>query len=288
MGSNTVKVGIERAPHRSLFKALGLTDEELNKPLIGIANSWNELIPGHAHLREVAEAVKAGVRIGGGTPLEFNTIGLCDGIIMGHEGMRYSLPSRELVADSIELVARSYHFDGLVFIGSCDKIVPGMLMAMGRLDIPSIFVAGGPMLTGKFRGCEIDLHDVFEAVGGVNSGKLTIDELKVIEDVACPGFGSCAGMFTANTMEALSEALGVSLPGNGTALAVSSERLRIAKYSGMLIVELVKKDLRPSHIMNREAFLDAIAVDMALGGSTNTVLHLTAIAKEAGVDITLD
>ncbi|MEM4557116.1 MAG: dihydroxy-acid dehydratase [Sulfolobales archaeon] len=286
--SDVVKLGVERAPHRSLFKALGLTDEELSKPLIGIANSWNELIPGHIHLREIAEAVKAGVRIGGGTPLEFNTIGLCDGIIMGHEGMRYSLPSRELIADSIELVAKSYHLDGLVFIGSCDKIVPGMLMAMARLDIPSIFVAGGPMLAGKFRGCEIDLHDVFEAVGAVNSGKLSLNDLKIIEDVACPGPGSCAGMFTANTMGALSEALGVSLPGNGTAPAVSSERFRIAKHSGMLVVELVRRDLRPSQILNREAFLDAIAVDMALGGSTNTVLHLTAIAKEAGVSLTLD
>lgn len=288
MRSDIVKVGIERAPHRSLFKALGLTDDELNRPIIGIANSWNELIPGHAHLREIADNVKAGVRLNGGTPLEFNTIGLCDGIIMGHEGMKYSLPSRELIADSIETVAKSYHFDGLVMIGSCDKIVPGMLMAMARLNIPSIFVAGGPMLAGKFRGHEIDLHDVFEAVGAVNSGKLSLDDLKVIEDVACPGFGSCAGMFTANTMGALSEALGVSLPGNGTALAVSSERVRIAKYSGMLIVDLVKKDLKPSQILSREAFLDAIAVDMALGGSTNTVLHLTAIAKEAGVDITLN
>lgn len=286
--SDVIKVGVERAPHRSLFKALGLTDEELNRPLIGIANSWNELIPGHAHLKDVAEAVKVGVRINGGTPLEFNTIGLCDGIIMGHEGMRYSLPSRELIADSIELVANSYQLDGLVFIGSCDKIVPGMLMAMARLDIPSIFVAGGPMLAGRYRGCDIDLHDVFEAVGAVNTGKLSLDDLKVIEDVACPGFGSCAGMFTANTMGALSEALGVSLPGNGTAPAVSSERLRIAKYSGMLVVDLVRRDVKPSQVLSREAFLDAIAVDMALGGSTNTVLHLTAIAREARVNITLD
>lgn len=286
--SDVVKVGIERAPHRSLFKALGLTDDELSRPLIGIANSWNELIPGHAHLRDIAEAVKAGVRMAGGVPLEFNTIGLCDGIIMGHEGMKYSLPSRELIADTIEVVVNSYHLDGLVLISSCDKIVPGMLMAMGRIDIPAIFVHGGPMLAGKYRGSEIDLHDVFEAVGAVKKGKISINDLKVIEDNACPGVGSCAGMFTANTMGALSEALGVTLPGGGTAPAVSAERLRIAKYAGMKIVELVHKDVRPSKILTREAFLDAIAVDMALGGSTNSVLHLMAIAKEVGVELTLD
>ncbi len=288
MRSDIVKKGIERAPHRSLFKALGLTDEELSKPLIGIANSWSELIPGHAHLREIAEAVKSGVRVAGGTPLEFNTIGLCDGIIMGHDGMRYSLPSRELIADSIEVVVNSYHLDGVVFIGSCDKIVPGMLMAMARLNIPSIFVAGGPMLSGKFQGREVDLHDVFEAVAVAKSGRLSLSELKMLEDSACPGLGSCAGMFTANTMCALSEALGASLPGNGTAPAVSSERIRIAKYSGMKVVELVISGVRPRDILTREAFLDAIAVDMALGGSTNTVLHLMAIAKEAGVHLTLD
>lgn len=288
MRSNTIKVGIERAAHRSLLKALGLTDEELNKPLIGVANSWNELIPGHLHLNTIAEAVKAGIRMAGGVPLEFNTIGLCDGIIMGHEGMKYSLPSRELIADSIEVVVNSYQLDGVVLIGSCDKIVPGMLMAMARLNIPAIFVAGGPMLSGRFRGKDIDLHDVFEAVGSVKSGKLTLQDLKLLEDSACPGVGSCAGMFTANTMCALSEALGVSLPGNGTALAVSSERVRIAKYSGMKIVELVQKDVRPKDILTREAFLDAIVVDMALGGSTNTVLHLMAIAKEAGVKLDLD
>ncbi|ADM28361.1 dihydroxyacid dehydratase [Ignisphaera aggregans DSM 17230] len=286
--SDLVKSGIERAPHRALFKALGLTDEELSRPLIGIANSWNEVIPGHKHLREIAEAVKAGVRLAGGTPLEFNTIGICDGIAMGHEGMKYSLPSRELIADSIEIMAKAYQFDGLVMISSCDKIIPGMLMAMARLNIPSIFISGGPMLAGRYRGRDIDLHDVFEAVGAYNAGKISLDELKAIEEAACPGVGSCAGMFTANTMNVLTEAIGISLPGNGTAPAVSAERIRIAKKTGMMIVELVKRGIRPRDIMNREAFLDAIAVDMALGGSTNTILHLMAIAHEAGVNLTLD
>jgi len=286
--SDLVKSGIERAPHRALFKALGLTDEELSRPLIGIANSWNEVIPGHKHLREIAEAVKAGVRLAGGTPLEFNTIGICDGIAMGHEGMKYSLPSRELIADSIEIMTKAYQFDGLVMISSCDKIIPGMLMAMARLNIPSIFISGGPMLAGRYRGRDIDLHDVFEAIGAYNAGKISLDELKAIEEAACPGVGSCAGMFTANTMNVLTEAIGISLPGNGTAPAVSAERIRIAKKTGMMIVELVKRNIRPRDIMSREAFLDAIAVDMALGGSTNTILHLMAIAHEAGVNLTLD
>jgi len=286
--SDLVKFGIERAPHRALFKALGLTDEELSRPLIGIANSWNEVIPGHKHLREIAEAVKAGVRLAGGTPLEFNTIGICDGIAMGHEGMKYSLPSRELIADSIEIMVKAYQFDGLVMISSCDKIIPGMLMAMARLNIPSIFISGGPMLAGRYRGRDIDLHDVFEAVGAYNAKKISLEELKAIEEAACPGVGSCAGMFTANTMNILTEAIGISLPGNGTAPAVSAERIRIAKKTGMAIVELVKRNIRPCDIMNREAFLDAIAVDMALGGSTNTILHLMAIAHEAGVNLTLD
>ncbi|AFK22446.1 dihydroxy-acid dehydratase [Pyrococcus sp. ST04] len=288
MRSDVVKKGIERAPHRSLFKAMGLTDEELDRPLIGIANSFNELIPGHVHLRRIADAVKAGIRMAGGTPLEFNTIGICDGIAMNHSGMRYSLPSRELIADSVELVAQAYHFDGIVMIASCDKIIPGMLMAMARLDIPGIFVSGGPMLPGRFRGEYVDVKTVFEAVGAVKAGKMSEEELKLLEDFACPGCGSCAGMFTANTMNALTEALGVSMPWNGTAPAVYAHRIRIAKETGMQIVKLVENDIRPSEIMTREAFEDAIAVDMALGGSTNTVLHLMAIAHEAGVDLTLD
>ncbi len=286
--SNIVKSGVERAPHRSLFRALGLTDEELSRPLIGVANSWNEVIPGHKHLNEIAEAVKIGIRLAGGTPLEFNTIGICDGIAMGHEGMKYSLPSRELIADSIEVMAMAYQFDGLVMIGSCDKIIPGMLMAMVRLNIPSIFISGGPMLAGRYMGRDIDLHDVFEAIGAYNTKKIGVEELKAIEEAACPGVGSCAGMFTANTMNIITEAMGISLPGNGTAPAVSAERIRIAKKTGMTIVELVKRDLKPRDIMNREAFLDAIAVDMALGGSTNTVLHLMAIAYEAGVNLSLE
>lgn len=286
--SDVVKRGVERAPHRALFKALGLIDEELERPLIGIVNSWNEVIPGHKHLRELSEAVKAGVRLAGGTPLEFNTIGICDGIAMGHVGMRYSLPSRELVADTIETMYSAYAFDGLVFIGSCDKIVPGMLMAMGRLNVPSIFIGGGPMLAGKFKGHYVDVKDVFEAVGKYHAGKITLEELRELEETACPGVGSCAGMFTANTMNALAEALGVTLPGNGTIPAVYAERTRLAKRAGVLVVKLVESDLKPRDIATYEAFLDAIAADLALGGSTNTVLHLPAIAREFGVKLTLD
>jgi len=288
MRSDITKVGLERAPHRSLYKALGLTDEELKRPIIGIANSFNELIPGHVHLREIVDAVKAGVRMAGGTPLEFGVIGICDGIAMGHEGMKYSLPSRELIADSIELMTEAYAFDGLVLVGSCDKIIPGMLMAAARLDIPAIFISGGPMLTGRFRGQRVDIKTVFEAVGAVKAGRMSLEDLKALEEIACPTCGSCAGMYTANTMNALSEALGISLPGNGTVPAVYAERRRLAKLTGMMIVELVKRDIKPRDILTEEAFLDAIAVDMALGGSTNTVLHLPAIAREAGINLTLD
>jgi len=288
MRSRIVVEGIERAPHRSLFKALGLVDEELSRPIIGVANSWNEVIPGHKHLNEIAEAVKTGIRLAGATPLEFNTIGVCDGIAMGHIGMKYSLPSRELIADSIEVMVNAYQFDGIVLISSCDKIIPGMLMAVARLDIPAIFVSGGPMLAGRYRGKDIDLHDVFEAVGAFRANKVKYDELKAIEEAACPGVGSCAGMFTANTLNALTEALGISLPGNGTAPAVSAERIRIAKTAGIMIVKLVERNITSRMILNKEAFLDAIAVDMALGGSTNTVLHLMAIANESGVNLSLD
>lgn len=288
MRSDITKKGLERAPHRSLYKALGFIDEEFERPLIGIANAFNELIPGHVHLREITEAVKAGIRVAGGTPVEFGVIGVCDGIAMGHVGMKYSLPSRELIADSIELVANAHALDGLVLVGSCDKIIPGMLMVAARLNIPSIHISGGPMLAGKYKGQDVDISTVFEAVGAVKAGRMSIEELKRLENVACPGCGSCAGMFTANTMNCLSEALGISLPGNGTALAVSAERKRLAKLTGMRIVELVKRDIRPRDILTEEAFLDAIAVDMALGGSTNTTLHLPAIAKEAGINLALD
>ncbi len=280
--------GIERAPHRSLFKAIGYTDEELSRPIIGIVNSWNELIPGHIHLQRIAQAVKEGVRMAGGTPMEFCVIGICDGIAMGHEGMKYSLPSRELIADSIEVMAMAYAFDGLVFIPNCDKIIPGMIMAMARLDLPSILISGGPMLSGNYQGKRVDLISVFEAVGEVASGRMKEEELLELESCACPGPGSCAGMFTANSMNCLSEALGIALPGNGTIPAVDSRRIRLAKLTGIRIVEMVKENLKPSQILTKEAFENAISVDMAFGGSTNTVLHLTAIAKEAKISLPLD
>ncbi len=285
MRSDKMKKGLERAPHRSLFKALGLTDEEINRPMIGIANSANEVIPGHLHLHQLSDAVKAGIRLAGGTPLEFFTIGVCDGIVMGHEGMKYSLSSRELIADSIESMAMAYPYDGLVLIPNCDKIVPGMLMAAARLDIPSIVISGGPMLTGEFRGRKIDLITLFECVGKVKVGEMTLDDLKEAEGCACPGVGSCAGMFTANSMNCLSEVLGMALPYNGTIPAVFAERLRLAKHAGMQIMKLVKKEIRPSQILTRKAFENAVTVDMAFGGSTNTTLHLPAIAREAGLTL---
>jgi len=288
MRSRVIKEGVGRAPHRSLLYAIGMTDEELERPLIGVISSFNEGIPGHIHLRNVAAAVKAGIRMAGGTPMEFNTIGICDGIAMNHEGMRYSLPSRELIADSVEILAHAYHFDAMVLVASCDKIIPGMLMAAARVNIPAIFVSGGAMLPGRYEGKSVDVKDVFEAVGAYRAGKITLEELKSIEMFACPGCGSCAGMFTANTMNVLSEALGISLPHNGTTAAVYAHRTRIAKHTGMMAVHLAREELTPREILTREAFEDAIAVDMALGGSTNTVLHLTAIAREAGVNINLD
>jgi len=287
MRSDQMKKGLERSPHRSLFKALGLTDQEMERPMIGIANSANEVIPGHLHLQQVSEAVKAGIRMAGGTPFEFFTIGICDGIVMGHEGMKYSLSSRELIADSVESMAMAYPFDGLVLIPNCDKIIPGMLMAAARLDIPTILVSGGPMLTGQFQGKEIDLITLFECVGKVKVGEMTLEELREAEGCACPGVGSCAGMFTANSMNCLSEVLGLALPYNGTIPAVFAERLRLAKEAGMKVMELVAKDIRPSQILTPEAFENAITVDMAFGGSTNTSLHLPAIAKEAGIHLPL-
>ncbi len=282
-----MKKGLERAPHRSLFKALGLTDREIQQPMIGIANSANEVIPGHLHLQQLSDAVKAGIRMAGGTPLEFYTIGICDGIIMGHEGMKYSLSSRELIADSIESMAMAYPFDGLVLIPNCDKIVPGMMMAAARLNIPTILISGGPMLAGEFHGKEIDLATVFESVGKIKTGEIDERDLIEIEGCACPGVGSCAGMFTANSMNCLAEVLGLALPYNGTIPAVFADRIRLAKESGIQIMDLVKKDLRPSKILTKKAFENAITVDMAFGGSTNTSLHLPAIAHEAGIKLPL-
>ena len=283
-----MKKGLERAPHRSLFKAMGYTDHDLEQPLIGVANSANEVIPGHIHLHEIARAVKEGIGMAGGTPMEFSTIGICDGIAMGHQGMKYSLGSRELIADSVEVMATAYPFDGLILIANCDKIVPGMMMAMARLNVPSILVSGGPMLTGWHQGREVDLITVFEGVGKVAGGAMTADELSELEAAACPGPGSCAGMFTANSMNCLSEALGIALPGNGTIPAVDNARLRLAKDAGQQLVELVNKGICPRDILTKQAFANAITVDMAFGGSTNTALHLPAIAHEAGLKIDLD
>lgn len=288
MRSDLMKKGFERAPHRSLFKAMGYTDEEIQRPIIGIANSANEVIPGHIHLNEIGEAVKTGIKLAGGTPMEFGTIGICDGIAMGHKGMKYSLASRELIADSVEVMATAYPFDGLVLIPNCDKIIPGMLMAMLRLNIPAILISGGPMLSGYFQEKPIDLITVFENVGAYAAGKITAEYLAQIEDEACPGCGSCAGMFTANSMNCLTEALGLSLPGNGTILAVSAKRKRLAKYTGMKVMELLEKGILPRDLANEKMFRNAIAVEMALGSSTNTVLHLPAIAREANITLDLN
>jgi dihydroxy-acid dehydratase len=286
--SQKVLEGVERAPHRSLFKAMGYTDEELARPLIAIANSANEIIPGHIHLNTIVDAVKAGVRLAGGTPIEFGVIGVCDGIAMGHEGMKYSLASRELIADSIESMVMAHAFDGIVLVPNCDKIIPGMLMAAGRLNLPSIVVSGGPMLAGNFLGERIDLNTIFEGVGAVSAGKMSAAQLKELEEAACPGCGSCAGMFTANTMNCMTEVLGMGLPGNGTIPAVDARRIRLAKSAGMKILDLVKNNLRPRDIMTKAAFTNAFTVDMAIGGSTNTVLHLPAIANEVGISLDLN
>jgi len=285
--SDLAKKGVTKAPHRSLFKAMGLTDEEISRPIIGIVNSANEIIPGHIYLDKIAEAVKSGVRMAGGTPIEFSTIGICDGIAMNHPGMKYSLASREVVSDSVELMAQAHQFDALVMIPNCDKIVPGMLMAAVRVDIPTIFISGGPMLAGKFNNKAVDLDTVFTSVGKVETGQMSEEELRCLEDVACPGCGSCAGLFTANSMNCLTEVIGMGLPGNGTIPAVYAERIRLAKIAGKKIMELLEKNIKPSDIMTKDAFDNAITVDMAFGGSSNTILHLLAIAKEAGVDVDL-
>ncbi|UCC57717.1 MAG: dihydroxy-acid dehydratase [Candidatus Bathyarchaeum sp.] len=287
MRSDTIKLGIERAPHRALLKALGIADRDLDKPFITIVNSFTTVVPGHAHLNQVAKAVKAGILAAGGVPFEFNTIGICDGLAMGHEGMRYSLPSRELIADSVEVMVQSHRFDGMVLISNCDKITPGMLMAAARVNIPAIMVTGGPMLSGVYKGKKVGTASMFEAVGKVAAGKMSEEELKALEDVACPSCGSCNGMFTANTMSCVTEALGMSLTGCATPSAVSAARLRIAKATGERAVGLVKEDLKPRKILSSDSFENAIMVDMALGGSTNTVLHLTAIAREAEVALPL-
>ena len=281
-GSEVVKAGIERAPHRSLLRALGLTDEELQRPFIAVVNSYSEIIPGHQHLDRIAGAVKEGIRMAGGVPFEVEVPGICDGIAMNHAGMCYSLASRELIADAIESLIGAHAFDAMVLVGSCDKIVPGMLMAAARLDIPAVIVSGGPMLAGRYQGRPVDLSDMFNAVGAVVSGEMKEEELAALEVAACPGCGSCAGMFTANTMNCLTEALGMALPGNGTAPAVTAERLRLARRTGMRIVELWREGLTARRVLQPAAFRNALAVDVALGGSTNSVLHLLAIAHEAG------
>lgn len=288
MYSDIVKKGVEKTPHRSLFKAAGFTDTELERPLIGVVSAKNEIIPGHIHLDKIAEAVKAGIRVAGGTPVEFPAIGVCDGIAMGHVGMKYSLASRELIADSVESMTLAHGFDALVLIPNCDKIVPAMLMAAARLNKPAIIVSGGPMLSMNFKGKYRDLNTTFEAVGAFKAGIIDEEGVLELENAACPSCGSCSGMFTANSMNCLSEVLGMALPGNGTIPAVYSERIRLAKETGMKIMELLEKDIKPRDIMTPDAFYNALRVDMALGCSTNSMLHLPAIAHEAHAPITLD
>ena len=292
MRSDVIKEGIERAPHRALLHALGCSRSDMNKPFIGVVNSYSEIIPGHMHLNEIAAAVKTGVQMAGGVPFEVNTIAVCDGIAMNHEGMKYSLPSRELIADSVEIVAMAHAFDALVFIPNCDKIIPGMLMAAIRLNIPSIFISGGPMLAGYYSEAggepkQVDLSSVFEAVGKVASGTMSELELSVLEDYACPGCGSCSGMFTANTMNCLTEAIGMGLSGNGTIPAVDIRRRKLANEAGKKIMELLEKGIKPRDIFTKDAVYNALTVDVALGGSTNSVLHLMAVANEAGISFPL-
>lgn len=288
MYSDLIKKGVEKTPHRSLLKALGLTDEEIERPIIGVVSAKNEIIPGHTHLDKIAEAVKAGIRVAGGTPIEFPAIGVCDGIAMGHIGMKYSLATRELIADSIESMTLAHAFDALVLIPNCDKIVPGMLIAAARLNKPAILVSGGPMLSMNYDGKFRDLNTAFEAVGAFKAGTIDEDGLKGLEEAACPSCGSCSGMFTANSMNCLSEVLGMALPGNGTIPAVYSERIRLAKHTGMKIMELLAKDIKPRDIITPDAIYNALTVDMALGCSTNSMLHLPAIAYEAQSPFNLD
>ena len=291
MRSDTIKKGLHRAPHRSLLRACGVTDEDMERPFIGVANSFTDIVPGHVHLNSIAGAVKTGVNNAGGVAFEFNTMAICDGIAMNHEGMRYSLASREIVADTVESMAMAHQFDGLVLIPTCDKIVPGMLMAAARLDIPSIVVTGGPMLPGEFKGKSVDLIDVYEAVGAVSSGKMSEEDMNELERCACPGPGSCAGLFTANTMACITESIGMSLPYCATTHAVAGKKIRLARESGEQILELIKYNITPSKIMTQSAFENAVAVDLALGGSSNTTLHVPAIANELldhGIVVDLD
>ena len=287
MRSDLMKSGLDRIPHRALFRALGLTDEELSRPIIGVCSAQNEIIPGHMHLDKITEAVKAGIRMAGGTPIEFPAIGVCDGIAMNHEGMFYSLPSREHIADSVELMANAHPFDGIVFVPNCDKIVPGMIMGALRVNVPSVFCSGGPMMPGLANGKKVALTDAFEAPGGVRAGKLTEAQAREIEEHSCPGCGSCAGMFTANSMNCMTEILGLGLPGNGTIPAVESQRILLAKHAGMRVMDLVRDNTRPLDIVTDKAIQNALAADMALGCSTNTMLHLPAIAHEAGLKFDL-
>ncbi len=288
MRSDAVKTGVQQAPHRSLFHALGLTDEEMKRPLIGIVNSYNEVVPGHMNLDKITEAVKLGVAMAGGVPREFPAIAVCDGIAMGHQGMKYSLVTRDLIADSTECMAMAHQFDALVMIPNCDKNVPGLLMAAARLNIPTIFVSGGPMMAGRVGGKKRSLSSMFEAVGEHAAGKISDEQLSEFENKVCPTCGSCSGMYTANSMNCLTEVLGMGLKGNGTIPAVYSERIRLAKQAGMQVMELLKKNIRPRDIMTKEAFLNALTVDMALGCSTNSMLHLPAIAHEAGIELDVD
>ncbi len=296
MKSDNAKKGNARAPHRSLFYAMGYTDEELERPLIGVCCAKNEIIPGHIELDRISDAVKAGIRMAGGTPIEFPAIGVCDGIAMGHEGMKYSLVTRELIADSIECVAKAHQFDALVFIPNCDKIVPGMLMAAARLNLPTVFVSGGPMMPGHlpytdktnpYSGKNLSLSDMFEAVGTLAAGKISEAQLKELEYAACPGCGSCSGMFTANSMNCLTEVLGLGLPGNGTIPAISGRRIALAKHAGMQVMEMLEKGITARQMMTLDGFKNALAADMALGCSSNTILHVPAIAHEAGISLDL-
>lgn len=288
MRSDIVKKGSDRAPHRSLFKGMGYIEEEINQPLIGVVTAKSEIVPGHMHLDRITEAVKTGIRMAGGTPIEIPAIGVCDGIAMGHEGMKYSLVTRELIADSIECMAMAHGFDGLVLVPNCDKIVPGMLMGAARMNLPTTVVSGGPMLAGTVGGKKVSLSLVFEAVGAYNAGKISEEELYEYEEHTCPGCGSCSGMFTANSMNCMSEVLGIALPGNGSIPAVYAERIRLAKKTGLAMMKMIEKDIKIRDILNEEAFENALTVDMALGCSTNTMLHLPAIAHEAGLNIDLD
>lgn len=288
MKSDAVTKGMQQAPHRSLFNALGLTKEELERPLVGIVSSYNEIVPGHMNIDKIADAVKLGVAMAGGTPVMFPAIAVCDGIAMGHVGMKYSLVTRDLIADSTECMAMAHQFDALVMIPNCDKNVPGLLMAAARLNIPTVFVSGGPMLAGKVKGCKTSLSSMFEAVGSYAAGKMTLEDVEEFENKACPTCGSCSGMYTANSMNCLTEALGMGLQGNGTIPAVYSERIKLAKHAGMKVMELLEKNIRPRDIMTKEAFENALTVDMALGCSTNSMLHLPAIAHEAGIDLNID